>query len=191
MYVVTVKQTHIPSGVETIKDGNHYNLNEAKEYYNSKNSETHKYEIIKIEIVKHKVLICDSIVRHKFPRFDYYLDNSMDDIKYIIESLLAGPKEHIELYKLNGTWQEATDVVDVIPLLEEDYSIESILYHGYDILFPQSSFLSRYIVSLLHKYDDKEISKEDLLKIFDHINSLSFCDKQKSIVKALREEYIK
>lgn len=153
---------------------NFYDLEEAKSNFNSKLEKGLK---VILETVKFKVLICDRIIKHQYPGYDTYI-TSIEGIDFITQSLLLG-SDHIELYKVTGTWKDPQEIVDVVPLLKEDYSVESILFHGFNKLYPQSSFLSRYLVDLLDEYEENKIDKDTIIKIIDNIKSISFCKKQK------------
>lgn len=166
------------------QDNNFYSLKECEEYVEKLKNSGIAY---KVKIICWKVLICDRIVAHNYPDFQYV--NSLDDSKFILESLLLGP-DHIELYKLNGPWDTATDTIRVEPLMNGDLSLESLAYHGFDKLFPQSAFLSRYLVDLFDKHDSKQITTNELLMIKDNILNLSFCENQKRVTEELVSSFI-
>lgn len=168
--------TDLDNDNQYTNSSNFYDLEEAQSNFNSKKE---KGLNVVLNTIKFKVLICESVIQHYYQGYDYYV-NDIKSIDFIIQSLLLGP-DHIELYKVSGDWrlEQPQQVIDVIPLLDNDYSIESILYHGFNKLYPQSSFLSSYLVKLLHDYYDKKINKTDIIEILDNIKSISFCKKQK------------
>lgn len=189
MFKVHYRKTDLSYNRTRLGSSNFYCLKEIKEAFET--TAESSFEIIQIEIIKHKVLICDYIIKHKFSGFDSHIsESSKYQLEFIIKSLLLGD-DHIELFKLNGHWKTATETVNVLPLLDGDFSVESILFHAFDQLYPQSHFLATYLVKLIHQYNDKEITKEELLNILDHIETISFCEKQVDALNLVRNQLIK
>ncbi|MEG1151205.1 MAG: AAA family ATPase [Malacoplasma sp.] len=66
--------------------------------------------------------------------------------------------------------------------IHDDYSIESIYWEVFEVLTQENSFLSRYIVQLIHKFLDKSISKYSLLEQLQLLKSHSFDKVQKDAI---------
>lgn len=169
---------------------NHSNFYDLKEAQSDFNFKKNKGLNVLLETIKFKVLICDSINNHDYSGYDYYVNN-LNSIDFIIQSLLLG-KDHIELYKVIGDWRdkETQEVVNLLPILDNDLSIESLLYHGFNKIYPQSSFLSNYIVKVLDTFDLKMISKDKAISIFDNLLNISFCNEQKEIISDIKQKYV-
>lgn len=170
---------------EYSRSSNFYNLNEAQDDFDLKKE---KGLNVVLETIKFKVLICDSIIEYSYPGYDYYT-SKIDNLDFIIRSLLLG-EEHIELYKVTGNWKNPGIIINLIPLLKDDYSLESLIYHCFDKIFPQSRFLSSLVINLLDQYELKEKTKEETLSVFNHLIKISFDEKQKEILKDVIKDYL-
>lgn len=83
------------------------------------------------------------------------------------------------------------DSCDLVELeFNDDYAIESILYHAYGIVTTQNSFLSRYTVGNLDKFDLKKVDKKSTIDEFKRIQSMSWCPKQVSLLQAICDQYV-
>ncbi|MGR2919932.1 AAA family ATPase [Acinetobacter sp. 1125_18A] len=61
---------------------------------------------------------------------------------------------------------------------DKDKSIESIFWEAFGVITPESSFLARHIVSLIHDVNDRYKTKEAVLSELRSIKKLSFDERQ-------------
>lgn len=74
---------------------------------------------------------------------------------------------------------------------DNDYSIESLYWEVFGILTPDNSFLSRYCVDLLDKYDLKEISYQQIAEEFKELKEACDLDIQKKTLDKIFNEFIR
>lgn len=72
----------------------------------------------------------------------------------------------------------------------DDHSIESLYWEVFGVLTPSNSFLSRYCVELLDKYDKGEISLSMIRFEFEQLKEASDLRIQKETLSQIEEEYL-
>lgn len=73
---------------------------------------------------------------------------------------------------------------------DDDYSIEALYWEVFEVLTPDNSFLSRYCIELLDKYDLKELSLIQVQKEFGRLQSACDLEIQKSTLMSIEKQYL-
>ena len=73
---------------------------------------------------------------------------------------------------------------------DDDYSIESLYWEVFGILTPNNSFLSRFCVDLLDRYDREEISLNEIQSEFESLKEASDLRVQKDTLSQIESEYL-
>lgn len=92
-------------------------------------------------------------------------------------------KANYEIFKVSN------DKIE--PIKEDsDYSIESLYWEIFGILTPDNSFLARYCVDLLDKYDLKKISRQEILEEFRLLKSACDLKLQKEVLTDIEKRFV-
>ena len=73
---------------------------------------------------------------------------------------------------------------------DKDYSIESLYWEVFGILTPDNSFLSRYCIDLLDKYDLKEIDLNEIENKFRELKEASDLEIQRNTLDKIFHEFV-
>lgn len=80
---------------------------------------------------------------------------------------------------------------EIFPVVEDnDYSIESMYWEVFEILTPQSSFLSRYTVKLVEDYERNKVSFKFVNEEFDKLIKNSITEKQNNLLKIVKNNFL-
>lgn len=134
-----------------------------------------------------KLLICPFVVKHLYPGYDVYVHTTeLYNLEYIFNAL---NKEH-KIYKIEKIHNAESKLLTE---LDQNSSLESILYYGFNKIYPNSTFIRELFekaldeVELSHKLDPAYALKDYLL-------SISICDNQKNFItswlKHVEDNYI-
>ncbi|WP_312326054.1 AAA family ATPase [Acinetobacter sp.] len=74
---------------------------------------------------------------------------------------------------------------------EEDYSVESLYWEIFGILTPDNSFLSRYCIDLLDKYDLKEITRHQIEQKFQELKEACDLEIQRKTLDKIFDEFVR
>lgn len=74
---------------------------------------------------------------------------------------------------------------------EEDYSVESLYWEIFGILTPDNSFLSRYCIDLLDKYDLKEITRHQIEQKFQELKEACNLEIQRKTLDKIFDEFVR
>lgn len=113
--------------------------------------------------IKHgkNVMIDNTLNGYGYTSHETIYDKNHGDIIMCFKDAVSVSKYIIthdikEIYKLDECCE-----LHLVPV-GNDLSIESILYHAYNIITPQNSFLSRFLVKLLDDFDfDTDPNKKE------------------------------
>ena len=113
---------------------------------------------------------------------DVYCSKSMSPkvVQALCSKLMGGSV----VYKMSSTGE----IVEVD--FKGEFSIESVLYHLCGIVYPQSRWLSSYLLDLLHSTDLKPENKPKVIEECIYILDCSVCDKQKDLLTMLVEKFL-
>lgn len=89
-------------------------------------------------------------------------------------------------YKIFKVENQKLTVIDK----DEDYSIESLYWEVFGILTPDNSFLSRYCIDLLDKYDLKEINRHEIESKFRELKEASDLNIQKDTLDKIFNKFV-
>ncbi len=73
---------------------------------------------------------------------------------------------------------------------DEDYSVESLYWEVFGILTPDNSFLSRHCVSLLDKFDLKEITYYEIKSEFNKLKAACDLNLQKEVLQDIENRFL-
>lgn len=73
---------------------------------------------------------------------------------------------------------------------DEDYSVESLYWEVFGILTPDNSFLSRHCVSLLDKFDLKEITYYEIKAEFNKLKAACDLNLQKEVLQDIENRFL-
>lgn len=122
---------------------------------------------LKIFIATHSPLMISKLQVNKKNLYDYYIGT----IKY-------------KIFKIAD--QSLTVIEE-----DKDYSIESLYWEVFGILTPDNSFLSRYCIDLLDKYDLKEIDRNEIENKFRELKEASDFEIQRKTLDEIFHEFVR
>lgn len=73
---------------------------------------------------------------------------------------------------------------------DEDYSIESLYWEVFGVLTPDNSFLSRYCVQLLDKFDLKKITYAEIKLEFQRMKEACDLTLQRQVLTDIEERFV-
>ena len=69
-------------------------------------------------------------------------------------------------------------------------SLECVAYQCYGVITQQNSFLSRYVVDMLHNMDTQKVTRDDVKQMIEDIRTMSWDPRQKEVLADITEKFV-